>query len=160
MKITKILSASALTLALSGICLGTAKADEPVNTGVDETIDQEQDDNTNGPIEIMPYNLEASYLGVTFSGGGEYHNSFSVSNTAADYNVRYNFKNNGVNTFDYKIIRPDGSIFASGTLTSKQSKTVTLEKNCYYMPKGKYKFSIITKNGGPGAFDFAFRVLD
>ncbi|WP_068983672.1 MULTISPECIES: hypothetical protein [Lysinibacillus] len=119
------MAASALTLALAGTSFGTAKAAEPVNTGVDETIYQAPEQAPED--EIILYAREADYRGTSFT-NGEYHNSFSISNTADDYSVRYNFKNNGSNTFDYKIFRPDGKIFASGTLASGENDTVTIEK--------------------------------
>lgn len=159
MKLFKFLTASALTLALSGASIVPALAEEPVNTENTEVIPG-QDEYTGADTWKYSRALAASYLGVSFSGGGEYHNSFYVGATSEQYGVRFNFKNNGINTFDWKIFAPDGSVWRNGTLTPGQSVTPEYEKDCYQMKIGTYKFSIITKNGGNGAFDFAFRILD
>jgi len=161
MKITKLLTASALTLTLAGTAVLPALAEE---NKVEATNIQENDQVSTTHEEYFGSDswkdvrsLLASYTNQPLV-NGEFKNSFQVGTNA--YDIRYNIANKGSTNFTWKIYTPGGSIWNSGTMKPGESKTYTAFADLDYIPVGEYKISIISSNGGPGTFDFAVRTLN
>lgn len=147
MKLSKIMATSALTLVIAGTSIVTVNAAELDNL----------DENTENSI-IAPFNLVAQYLNGS-TNGGEFKTDFYIGKSGDEAGYRFNVKNNGANSFDWQITRPNGTKFAGGTLAPGKSITEEVTNYCPNMPIGTYKVTIITKDGKKGYFDFAFRVL-
>ncbi|MET4563242.1 hypothetical protein ABIA69_004436 [Lysinibacillus parviboronicapiens] len=163
MKFTKLAAISALTLALAGTSMASAMADEKetINTNIQENeesiIDSNHEEYFGSDSWKWVRSGMASYINQPLV-NGEFKNSFQVG--TSKYDIRYNIANRGSNNFTWKIYTPGGSIWSSGTLKPGESKTYTAWADLDSIPVGEYKISIISSNGGPGAFDFAVRSLN
>ncbi|MED4887749.1 hypothetical protein [Lysinibacillus fusiformis] len=165
MKFTKFAAVSALTLALAGTGMAPAMADEKeavqqetINTNIQENAEISNHEEYFGSDSWKwVRSLLASYSNQPLV-GGEFKNSFQVG--TSNYDIRYNIANRGSSTLNWKIYTPAGNIWNSGTLKPGESKTYTAWADFDFIPVGEYKISIISSNGGAGAFDFAVRSLN
>jgi len=162
-KFTKLATVSALTLALAGTSIAPAMASEieTINTNIQENeevnIGSNHEEYFGSDSWKWVRSLLASYTNQPLV-NGEFKNSFQVG--SSKYDIRYNIANRGSNTFNWKIYKPNGYIWSSGTLYPGESKTYTAFWDLDDIPVGEYKISITTTNGGSGAFDFAVRSLN
>ncbi|MGE7951616.1 hypothetical protein [Lysinibacillus xylanilyticus] len=173
MKFTKMAAVSALTLALAGSSMAPAMADEK-ETVQQETVQQETvNTNIQESEEGTGISNHEEYSGsdvwrwvrsqlAAYSNqplvNGEFKNTFQVG--SSKYDVRYYIANRGSNTFTWKIYKPNGNIWNSGTLKPGESKTYNAHWDYDDIPVGEYKISIISTNGGAGAFDFNARSIN
>ena len=165
MKFTKLATVSALTLALAlaGTSIAPAMASEieTINTNIQENeevnIGSNHEEYFGSDSWKWVRTLLASYTNQPLV-NGEFKNSFQVG--SSKYDIRYNIANRGSSTLNWKIYTPAGNIWNSGTLKPGESKTYTAWADFDFIPVGEYKISIISSNGGAGAFDFAVRSLN